>query len=177
MSSKIGGKTPAQVHNDLFYLNNSNNGIDGTLRSLYSGNGIITNLKFSVGFLEADFNKGLLNKPLLNSFYYKYKDIGTSSGSFQIKTDDGNFQKIKLNASSSVTIVSDIEESDGFEINLIVEQSSGGHIINFSPSVFKTPSASFIPLSSNSGAIDVLKLITFNGGQTWLVYKIASDVR
>jgi len=176
MSTKIGDKTPAQIHNDLFYLNNGNVGIENEVKSLYSGNGIATPLKIGIEKLEANFYQGELKSPLLNQCHLYFNDIGEISGSYQISTTGGNTQKITLIGNVSLTILSNVNTSNAFEITLLVEQSSGGNTITF-PSNFKTSSHLAISFSSNAGAIDILKFLTYDGGETWIVYKIAADLR
>jgi len=176
MSDRIGGKTPAQVHNDLFYLNNSNKGIDDQARSVYSGNGIPTQLKLGAEIIEADFNKGTLKDPVIDSYHLRFNDIGNISGAYQISTTGGNVQKIRLTGNVSMTILSNVDSKNAFEITLLVEQSAGNHSITF-PSGFKTPSHTSISFSANAGSIDILKLLTIDGGENWIVYKIATDLR
>lgn len=176
MSSDLGNKTPAQVYKDLFFIDNQNQGIDSNPRTVYSGNGLATNLKVGAETLEADFNKGHLKAPLISYYHLDSKDIGTVSGSYQLNTTNGNIQKLKLNGNLVFTIYHNLESTSGFELTLIVEQTNGGNFITF-PSSFKKSGGSNIQFSSNSGAIDILKLVTFNGGSTWLVYIVASDLR
>lgn len=176
MSDRIGDKTPAQIYNDLFYLNNANRGIDGEARYLYSGNGVPTPLKIGAEIIEADFNKGSLKAPVIDSYHLRFNDIGNKTGSHQISTTGGNIQKIRLIGNVALTILSNVSETNAFEITLIVEQSDGNHSITF-PNNFKTTADASISFSSNAGALDVLKLITFNGGNTWLVYKSGTDLR
>lgn len=176
MSAKIGDKTPAQIHNDLFYLNNGNVGIEDEAKPLYSGNGVATPLKIGVEKLEANFYQGELKAPLLNECHLSFNDIGEVSGNYQISTTGGNTQKMTLTGDVSLTILSNVNTSNAFEITLLVEQSSGGHVITL-PSTFKTSSHLAISFSTNSGAIDILKFLTYDGGETWIVYKIAADLR
>lgn len=176
MSARLGNKTPAQTYNDFFYLNNDNMGIDFTARPLISGNGVATPLKLGVETMEADFNKGLLKKPLIDSYHLKINDIGEKSGAYQIRTNSGNMQKMTLVGNVDLTILSDVDESSAFEMTLLVEQSTGGHTLGL-PAAFKTPSHTTISFSTTAGSIDILKFITYNGGDSWLVYKVASDMR
>jgi len=176
MSEKIGDKTPAQIHNDLFYLNNENAGIESEAKSLYSGNGIATSLKIGVEKLEANFYQGELKAPLLNECHLSFNNLGEVSGSYQLSTSGGNTQKMTLTGNVSLTILSNVSSSNAFEITLLVEQSSGGHTISF-PSGFKTSSHASITFSSTAGDIDILKFLTYDGGDTWIVYKIAGDLR
>lgn len=176
MSARIGDKTPAQIHNDLFYLNNSNRGIESEPRVVYSGNGVATPLKLGIEQMEADFNQGELKTPVINSYHLRFNDIGEISGSYQVSTTGGNVQKVVLTGNVVMTILSNVSLSNAFEFTLVVEQSSGGHSITF-PNSFKTASHLSITFSTNSGAIDILKFLTFDGGETWLVYQAATDLR
>jgi len=172
MSTKIGDKTPAQAHNDLLYIPNENNGLDSTVRSVYSGNGIESPLKIGTGGIEANFGKGLLIKPLIDSCHYKCTDHGEISGSYQLSTTGGNIQKIKLVGSTTLSILSNLESSSAFELILIIEKGSLSSTLSFLDSSYKLDSDSgSLGLSSAIGAIDIVRFFTYNGGQTWLVYK------
>lgn len=175
MSSEIGNKTPSQVFNDLFYLNNGNRGVDSTPRSIYSGNGVPTSLKIGVDKMEADFNKGVLVRPVLGPYYLKFNDIGEVSESFNINTDDGNIQKIKLLDSVSFTITTDSSSTVVFELTLIVEQSSGGDSLSC-PGGFRQSNDGVLTFSNTPGSIDIFKFITYDGGTTWLAYNLASNI-
>lgn len=175
MSDRIGNKTPAQIYNDLFYLNNSNIGIDSEVRSVYSGNGVATPLKIGVEKMEADFGKGSLKTPTIDSYHLRFNDIGDVTGNYQISTTGGNIQKMRLTGNVSLTVLSNVEVDTAFEITLIVEQSVGNNSIVF-PNEFKTTGHTSISFSANPGSIDILKLINYNG-DTWLVYKSATDLR
>lgn len=176
MSSNLQNKTPAQSYQDLLHVNNDNVGITGDLVTVYGGNGIPTPLKLAAEKIEANFNKGNLIKPVIDSCHFRSNDIGITGATYQLSTTGGNVQKIKLNQNTSVTILSNLDSGSAFEMTLIVEQSTGGHFVSF-PASFKTPSQTAISLSITPGAIDILKIITYNGGDTWLAYKVASDLR
>jgi len=176
MGNELGSKTPAQSHNDLFYLNNSNSGVDDNMRYLYSGNGIKTTIQISEDAFAVDFNKGSCKKPLLDCYFVKPNDAGTIAATYQISTSAGNIQKIRLSSNTTLSILSNLNTAAAFEMTLLVEQSTGGHNITFSGN-FKRPGASSISLSATADAVDVLKLISVDGGSTWYVYKEASDLR
>jgi ATP-dependent helicase HrpB len=74
--------------------------------------------------MEADFNKGLLKSPVIDSYHLKFNDIGNVTGTYQISTTGGNVQKIRLTGNVYLTILSNVDEDNAFVINLIVEQSS-----------------------------------------------------
>lgn len=173
---KIGNKTPAQLHNDLFAFNNNNEGVDGVLRPVYSGNGTPLPIEISIDQVAIDFNKGAITRPIIDSSHMRLTDIGDKTGAYQISTTGGNVQKIRLTGNVTMTVLSDVDTDAAFEITLIVEQSSGGNTITFG-SGFLKPGGAAISFSATAGAIDILKLLTYDGGTTWLVYKIASDVR
>jgi hypothetical protein len=176
MSSSLSDKTPAQSCNDLLYLNNDNIGVTSDLVTVYGGNGIPTPLKLSTEKMEASFNKGALVKPVIDSYHLKYNDIGEVGATYQISTTAGNVQKLTLTENLSLTFLHNLDEGSAFELTLLVEQSTGGHTVSF-PSSFRKPGQTNITLSSTANAIDVLKLLTYNGGEDWLVYKEASDLR
>jgi hypothetical protein len=176
MGNEIGSKTPAQTCNDLFYLNNSNAGVDGDLRYIYSGNGTKTTLQISEDAFSVDFNKSSCKKALLDCYFIKPNDAGSIGSTYQISTSAGNMQKITLTANTTLSILSNLESSAAFEMTLLVAQSTGGHTLSFS-GTFKTPSAAAITLSSTAGAVDILKLLSIDGGTTWYAYKQGSDLR
>lgn len=176
MSTRIGDKEPAQLHNDLFFLNAENNGVDLTLRTLYSGNGLALPIRISQNQLEVDAGDGVFSDVVLHSYQINTNIIGNKTGTYQISTAGGNLQKITLTGNVILSILSDIADDSGFEITLVVEQTSGGFGITF-PATFKTTTHAPITFSPNASAFDILKLITFDGGSTWLVYKVASDLR
>lgn len=176
MSESLGDKTPAQSCNDILYLNNNNSGLTNSLVSVYGGNGIPSPLKLAAEKIEANFNKGLLSRPIIDSSQLRYNDIGEVGSSYQISTTGGNLQRIVLTQNLSLTFLHNLETGSSFELTLLVQQSTGGHFITF-PSSFKKPGQSNITFSASPGAIDVLKIIAYKGGNEWLVYKQASDLR
>lgn len=176
MSNPIGNKTPANTYNDLLYMNNSNDGVDSTLRSVYSGNGTETKIQLSSTGVAIDFNKQNCTKPLLNCYFIKTNDTGTQSGAYQISTNAGNVQKITLGGNVTLSILSNLETNYGYEMTLIVQQTTGGHKITFS-GTFKTPNGQNpFNLSSAAGAMDVIKLISWDGGNTWIAYLAATNI-
>lgn len=176
MSLNLGNKTPAQSCNDILHTPNNNQGITTRLARVYGGNGIPTPLKLSADAIEADFGKGLLSKAVLDACHLKYNNVGDVKTEYQISTTAGNIQRIRLTANLNITFLHNLDEGRAFEMTLLVEQSTGGHTITF-PVAFKTPGDAAITLSATGGSIDVLKVITFDGGNVWLVYKAASDLR
>ena len=176
MGNELGSKTPAQSYNDLFYLNNNNDGLDENLRYVYSGNGIKTTVQISEDAVAVDFNKGSCKRPLLDCYFIKPNDAGTVATTYQISTSAGNIQKIRINGNTALSILSNVNTATAFELTLLVEQAVGGHNLTFS-GTFKTPGAATISLSSTAGAVDVLKFVTIDGANTWYVYKEASDLR
>lgn len=170
MSNEIGNLTPAQICNDLFYLNNSNLGVDEELRSLYAGNGVIIPMKISSEKIQID-NLEIDN--IISSYTaLSVNDIGNQSGSYQMSTAAGNLQKVRLTGNLALTILSNVEEGYGFEILLAVEQSSGGHSITF-PGTFRTPNDVALTFSSGAAKIDILKFITHDAGETWYVCNLS----
>lgn len=176
MSSSLANKTPAQSCNDLLHLNNSNIGITNNLVTVYGGNGVPTPLKLSTEKMEATFNKGALIKPVIDSYHLKYNDIGEVGETYQISTTAGNVQKLILTQNLSLTFLHNLDAGSAFELTLLIEQSTGGHTVSF-PFSFRKTGQTSITLSSTASAIDVLKILTYNGGEDWLVYKEASDLR
>jgi hypothetical protein len=176
MSSSIGDKTPAQSYKDLLHLNNDNGGLLSDLSTVYSGNGIATPLRLAAEKIEADFGKGTLSSAVFDSCHFRYNAIGEVEDTYQISTTGGNYQKIILTENLTLTFLHDSEEDQAFELTLLVEQSSGGHTITL-PVTVKTPGQSSISLSATAGAVDILKIITLNAGETWFAYKVASDLR
>ena len=176
MSNPIGNKTPANTYNDLFYLNNSNNGVDSTLRSVYSGNGTETTIKISDDSVSINFNKESCKQPLLDCYFVKTNDAGTLSGSAQISTSAGNMQKITLGGNVSLSILSNLETNYGFEMTLIVQQSTGGHTLTFVGN-FTTPNQQNpLTISTVAGRKDIIKVITYDGGSNWIAYVAASNI-
>lgn len=176
MTNKLGGKTPAQTHNDLFYINNSNSGIDSTLRPIYSGNGTASKIKVSTDKCEIDFNKGLSNNPVLYNYHVKSTDIGAVPSTYQIKMIDGNLQKINILGDTTLSISSSIDTNVGAEITLIVLQLAENKKLLFSSNV-KTTNGNVIDLSGTINETDIIKIITVNAGITWYAYTIAQGIQ
>lgn len=176
--SDLTSKTPGNTYKDLFHLNNDNEGVDGTLRSLYSGNGTETNLKLSDTQCEVDFNQGECIKPLLRAPYYVIYDAGTTSGALSLSISNGSIQKVTLNGNiTGLAISSDMDSGVGCEFILMLQQTTGTHTLSLSSSVYKTPGATSISLSTNSSGLDILRFLTINGGSTWYVFKDGADLR
>lgn len=176
MSNRIGNKTPAQTHNDLFYLNNSNDGLDTTLRSVYSGNGKETKLKLSETKCQINFNKGMCQKPVLDAYHLKTSNIGSVPGTYEIKTALGNLQKVQISDNTTFSIASDMDANIGTELTVLVEQTAANKTISFTGNV-KTPEGTSISLSAVANAVDVIKLITIDAGNTWYAFKLATELR
>ncbi len=174
--ASLGEKTPAQVYNDYLYLNNNNKGLLSNLIPIYAGNGISTLIKVSSSQVCINFGDSFATKPILDCYKVKLVDLGEKSGSLQISTLDGNVQKITLSGSVTISFMSNLQSSYCYEITLILKQKNGGSTITFGSGV-STPGASAISLSSFANATDVLKAITIDGGTSWMVYKVASDLR
>ena len=176
MTNKLGSKTPAQTHNDLFYINNGNSGIDTTLRSIYSGNGAPTAIKTSTTKCEIDFNKGLCTQPVLYNYHVKSVDIGLVPSTYQIKMIDGNLQKININGDTTLSIASSIDSGNGAEITLIVLQLADDKKLSFSGNV-KTNTGNDINLSGTTNETDIIKLVTADAGTTWYAFTIAQGLQ
>ena len=176
--SDLTSKTPGNTYKDLFHLNNSNNGIDSTLRSIYSGNGTVTKLKLSETKCEIDFNQGECKKALLRAPYYVIYDVGTTSGAVALNISNGSIQKVTLKGNiTGITISSDMDSSVGCEFILLLQQTTGTHTLALSSSIYKTPGGSSITLSSNASGLDILRFLTINGGSTWYVFRDGADLR
>lgn len=176
MSNKIGSKTPAQTHNDLFYLNNGNSGIDQTLRVLYSGNGEQTKIKISQEKAEIDFNTGDCKKPNIQQYTVSATDKGLVPSSYQIKLLDGNIQKINIDNDTTFSIAATIPANSGTDFTLLILKLAADKKINFSGNV-KVPSGGFIQMSNSINTVDVIKLVTVDAGANWYAYRIGQDLQ
>jgi hypothetical protein len=169
MSDKIGSKTPAQTHNDLFYLNNNNIGLDATLRTVYSGNGEETKIELSKTQCKIDFGKGACIKPVLENYRIKSNNIGTIPNSYELKIINGNIQKIDVSEDVTLSITADLDTDTGVEITLLVNQMANDKKISFNGNV-KTPNGTSIDLSGDTGSLDIIKIITMDAGTTWYAF-------
>jgi hypothetical protein len=165
-SAKLGPLKPSQTVNDLFYLNNGNVGVDSTLRPIYSGNGTQTYFYISSSQVQMNCNLGLITKPILDTYRFKFYNAGTQSSSYALNIANGNYQKITLSGNLSLTIEGSIESGNFYEITLIVEQTTGGHSITF-PASCSVTGVSSLSFSTAASAVDVIKMCTFDGGTKW----------
>ena len=168
---KLGPLKPSESVNDLFYLNNSNTGVDGNLRSLYSGNGLAVPIFLSDSQVQLNCNLGLITKPLMDAVRYKYYDIGTKTSAYALSTANSKFQKITLGSNITLTVVNDIETGNAFEMTLVVQQSTGGHSITF-PGNFKPAGYSTLTFSATAAAINIFKISTIDGGTSWFIAQV-----
>ncbi len=178
MANELEGKKASSTFKDLFHINNDNNGVDETLRSIYSGNGIETPIKISEDKVEINAGDGIFSNIVLQDSKNIFYDYGDVSGSWQIALNVGNYQKItKIGNITSITFLN-VPEDDGnnklYELTLFIE-SSGSHSINW-PSGVKWPTGAPPLLSASSGNYDIIKMISMDLGSTWLSYLVAGDI-
>lgn len=175
--SELGEQTPAEVYNDLFNLNNANQGLDGTLRAIQSGNGEDTKIKVSLTQVEVDHAGGKSIKPEIKAGRYTYySNTGVGGSSYAVDLTAGNIQKIAL--SSTLTNLSFTgAPSSGVVgwIRLIIERST--FTITNWPSGTKWQSGTALDLTSTTNSTTtIVEFMTIDEGSTWYAETVATSM-
>jgi len=172
-------KSPADTRKDLIHINNSNNGVDDSVRQFYDGAGNALPLRMSKTKVQGDWGDGLIDNIVFRDVKLRWNNIGNASGTLSIGLNAGNYQKTTLTGNiTSVTILNLPTSGDFYELRLYVHQDgSGGRTISGWPSGTLWPSGSAPDLSgSGANAVDIIVLGTPDAGTTWYGYRVASNM-
>tara|TARA_B100000614_G_scaffold262909_1_gene300773 strand:+ start:236508 stop:237062 length:555 start_codon:yes stop_codon:yes gene_type:complete len=176
------GKQPAQTYQDLFHLNNSNNGLDGTLRYIYSANGTVTTLQISDEAFAADCNYQNIARPTLVRPAEKALSVTqATSDPYAVDLANGNTFDITLEGSITTMTITGLPPDDGVtravEVTFILTQAGAGSFTVSWPSGTKWAGGTAPTLTTTAGRIDIIKLLTVDRGTTWLGSIVAQDLQ
>jgi hypothetical protein len=172
-ASAINNLLPSQSTNSGRYLTTDGSIIrwDSVGAGNLSGNtlspGVLTSSLTTVGALSS------LTLAGQTTFGTRYTETAVSlsgTNSTTINCTLGNNFIITLNTNINTLVFSNIPSIDRlYSLNLIlVQDATGGRLINWpTPSVL-WPGGTAPVLTTTGGKIDVIALVTYNGGSTWL---------
>jgi hypothetical protein len=99
--------------------------------------------------------------------------ITDSTYTFNCKTT--NTLVLTLNASTAISFTNVPISALSYGLNIWLKQGSGGPMTITWPTSVKWPGGSAPPLSSAEGAMDAVRLTTFNGGGNWYGYILGQN--
>ena len=176
------GKTPANGYQDLFHLNNSNNGVDSTIRTIYSGNGTPTTLQISDDSFSADCNYKIIYRPTFQQATHKALSLTHSgAGSLVVNLQNGPVLNITLEANITSMSVSNIYSDDGIErlieiIFILIQGGAGGFTVAW-PSGTKWAGGAAPTLTVTAGSADIIRLLSVDRGTTWYGFVEEQDLQ
>lgn len=98
-----------------------------------------------------------------------YDNVGNSTGAVDIDLADGNVQRIVLTGDTTLSI-SGATNSKACSLTLvIVQDATGGHAVTW-PAGTKTDNGIGIVASTAANAVDVVCLLSVDGGTTWYAF-------
>ena len=177
----IGTSRPADVYKDLFHLNNGNEGVDSTLRSIQSGNGTDTKVKVSSSQTEIDFAGGKAISPEIKGGRYTYvaQSVGGGGGgevTASLDFSSANIHKLTLTSTvDNLSIVNAPSTGIVGWLRLIV--SRGTFTITAWPSGTIWSGGTPLDLSATTASTQtIVEFTTVDGGSTWYAVTIASSM-
>ena len=167
--NSLAGKTPAQTYQDVFYINNSNNGLDSIPRILYSGNGLPTTISISDDKFAVDCNYANIQRPTFSRpATLALSATHAATGAYVVDLSIANFYVLTLEGNISSMSVGGFPFVDGIEraIELtffIIQGMSGSFTVSW-PSGTKWAGGVPPVLTTTKGLTDVIGLFTVVAG-------------
>lgn len=181
-SDSLRGKKPAGVYKDLFYINNSNDGVDGTLRSVFGGNGEETTVKISTEQSEISFNEGKAIRPQIkNASWTWLSHIDISGTNYTLSCLGGNFHKILLSGVLTNLVISDapsvLLENIVGDITILINAQNIYSITNWpSNTNWSNGVKPNFATQANNGFL-LVRLITLDSGNSWYGQILGENLR
>jgi hypothetical protein len=173
-------KTPAQSWKDLFHMNNSNQGLDGTQRTLYSGKGDASPVSMSLTKVSVSCGDGVITKPQIkNATWTYYTHTVPDSASYTISCLVGNFHKINLSGDLDNLVISDVSTAANTvtELTLLINAQNTYQITNWPTTTYwEDGTGPSFASQANNGSI-LIKLLSFDGGTNWYGQILAENLR
>lgn len=181
-AESLTGKTPAQTCKDLFHINNSNNGIDDTERTLYGGNGEATPISLSKTKVSISCGEGLINKPQIKNARWTWLEHNSVNGTnYTVSFLGGNIHKINLSGDLTNLVISDAPDSatESFagELTLLIDAQNTYEITNWpSTTLWSNGVKPDFAKQANDGLL-LVRLLTLDGGTTWYGQILGENLR
>ena len=176
------GKKGSQTYKDLFHLNNENDGLDGTVRTIYGGNGEATPVSISSSKVSANCGDGVINKPQIKNARWTWLEHDEISGSaYTISFLGGNFHKINLGGVLTNLVISDAPTSEvenmAGEITLVIDALNTHSITNWpTTTLWSSGVKPDFSTQANNGLL-MVKFLTLDGGTTWYGQIVGTNLR
>lgn len=141
------------------------------------GTHITSYLPLSGGTLtgNVDANTNVVSQPEIKN-YTETVVTANSSTSYAIDLQNGNVFNITLTGSCLFSFSNPPASGKACSITLILTQDGNGNRSASWPASVKWPSATAPTLSAGSGDVDIIQLMTVDGGTTWLGFLAGLDM-
>jgi len=108
-----------------------------------------------------------LIRPVLLDYAINLITVNSSSGTATYDVTDGNAFQITLDENVTTTVLSNPSTADVTEIIILITQGVSAFTVVW-PSSVKWPAGVAPVISTGSGALDLITLVTYDAGTTWL---------
>lgn len=117
------------------------------------------------GLVTVDATQTLTNKTY-QAANETVEALGNQTGSIALDYANGAMQTLTLTGNTTITAINNPPANGGTLSLLITQDGSGGHTLAFPASV-KWTGGTDPTITATASAIDLVSLITFDGGTTW----------
>ncbi len=172
----IGGTTP---NSGAFTTLSATGGITGNLTGNVTGNATTATTATNANALEnatweapgtigsTTPNSGAFTTLSANNYSELVNNAGNSGTSITIDLHKGNTQEIILTGNATLTVINMAASGYKSDLTLILTQDTTGSRLVTWPITTKWAGGSVPVLSTAANAMDIIKLITVDGGATW----------
>ena len=125
---------------------------------------------------DINVNNNIVEKAILKSYSEPTVNVSIQ-GTYDIDLSQGNTHVVTMTDNTAFTISNFVPGTFTSSVTLVLIQNASGNNIPSFPSTFKWANGTLPTFSMTPGGIDVLTIITTDGGATWLAFVAGADMK